>query len=52
MQIPSRCPWLVVAEDLQLAVPMAFDQRRWSLVAKIPRPTDSRENLVLYKKKP
>jgi hypothetical protein len=49
---PSTCPWLVVAEDLQLAVPMAFDQRRWSLVAKIPRPTDSRENLVLYKKKP
>lgn len=51
-QSPSTCPWLVVAEDLQLAVPMAFDQRRWSLVAKIPRPTDSRENLVLYKKKP
>jgi hypothetical protein len=51
-QAPSTCPWLVVAEDLQLAVPMAFDQRRWSLVAKIPRPTDSRENLVLYKKKP
>jgi 4-amino-4-deoxy-L-arabinose transferase-like glycosyltransferase len=51
-QAPSTCPWLVVAEDLQLTVPMAFDQRRWSLVAKIPRPTDSRENLVLYKKKP
>jgi 4-amino-4-deoxy-L-arabinose transferase-like glycosyltransferase len=49
---PSTCPWLVVAEDLQLTVPMAFDQRRWSLVAKIPRPTDSRENLVLYKKQP
>jgi 4-amino-4-deoxy-L-arabinose transferase-like glycosyltransferase len=49
---PSTCPWLVVAEDLQVAVPMAFDQRRWSLIAKIPRPTDSRENLVLYKKKP
>jgi 4-amino-4-deoxy-L-arabinose transferase-like glycosyltransferase len=51
-QAPSTCPWLVVAEDLQLAVPMAFDQRHWSLVAKIPRPTDTRENLVLYKKKP
>jgi hypothetical protein len=51
-QAPSTCPWLVAAEDLQLAVPMAFDQRHWSLVAKIPRPTDTRENLVLYKKKP
>jgi hypothetical protein len=51
-QAPSTCPWLVVAEDLQLAMPMAFDQRHWSLVAKIPRPTDTRENLVLYKKKP
>ena len=51
-QVPSACPWLVVAEDLQLAVPMAFDQRRWEMVAKIPRPTDARDNLVLYKKRP
>lgn len=50
-QAPGACPWLVATEDLQATVPMAFDQRRWSLVAKIPRPTDARDNLVLYKKK-
>lgn len=47
----SACPWLVATEDLELSVPMAFDSRRWSLVAKIPRPTDARDNLLLYKKK-
>lgn len=47
----STCPWLVATEDLELSVPMAFDGRRWSLVAKIPRPTDARDNLLLYKKK-
>jgi hypothetical protein len=49
---PSACPWLVVAEDLELSVPTAFDRKRWALVARIPRPTDARENLLLYKKKP
>jgi hypothetical protein len=33
-------------------VPTAFDRKRWALVARIPRPTDARENLLLYKKKP
>ena len=47
---PSACPWLVAAEDLQVSVPMAYDARRWTLVAKIPRPTDKRDNLLLYKK--
>jgi hypothetical protein len=30
---------------------MAFELRHWTPVTKIPRPTDRRENLVLYKKK-
>jgi hypothetical protein len=47
---PSACPWLVAAEDLQVSVPMVFDARHWSLVAKIPRPTDKRDNLLLYRK--
>ena len=46
----SACPWLVAAEDLQLSVPMILDVRRWSLVAKIPRPTDKRDNLLLYRR--
>jgi hypothetical protein len=49
--VPSACPWLVVAEDLQASMPMAFELRHWTPVTKIPRPTDRRENLVLYKKK-
>nr|WP_222622944.1 hypothetical protein [Ramlibacter cellulosilyticus] len=47
----SPCTWLVVAEDLELSVATAFDKRHWALVARIPRPTDARENLLLYKKK-
>lgn len=48
---PSACPWLVVSEDLESSVAMAFDARRWTLVAKIPRPTDRRDNLLLYRKR-
>jgi hypothetical protein len=48
----ADCPWLVVAEDLQVLLPTSFDARHWKIVAKYPRPTDSRENLLLYQKKP
>lgn len=48
---PPACPWLVVAEDLEAAVPLAFDTKQWRLVAKFPRPTDRRENLLLYQKR-
>jgi hypothetical protein len=47
----STCPWLIVAADLELSVPTAFNKQHWTLVARIPRPTDARENLILYKKK-
>jgi hypothetical protein len=47
----STCPWLIVAGDLELSMPTAFDKHQWTLVARIPRPTDARENLLLYKKK-
>lgn len=47
----SPCPWLVAAGDLEASVPAVFDKHRWTLVARIPRPTDARENLLLYKKK-
>ena len=47
----SPCTWLVATEDLELSVPTAFDKKHWVLVARIPRPTDARENLLLYKKK-
>ncbi len=47
----SPCPWLVAAGDLELSIGTAFDKRRWTLVARIPRPTDAHETLLLYKKK-
>jgi len=48
----SACPWLIAAEDLKSVVPRAFAPVRWKLVASIPRPTDKRENVLLYKKIP
>jgi hypothetical protein len=46
----SACPWLVAVEDLEGSLPLAYGRRQWQLVAKIPRPTDRRDNLLLYKK--
>jgi 4-amino-4-deoxy-L-arabinose transferase-like glycosyltransferase len=50
-QIPSGCPWLVAAQDLQVSLPMALNLREWRLVTTVRRPTDQRENLLLYKKR-
>ncbi|HZN47256.1 MAG TPA: hypothetical protein VFB71_06505 [Ramlibacter sp.] len=49
-EIPSNCPWLVAAQDLQGSLPMALNLRQWTLVTTVRRPTDQRENLLLYKK--
>jgi 4-amino-4-deoxy-L-arabinose transferase-like glycosyltransferase len=48
--IPGQCPWLIASEDLQSSVRMAFVAPHWRLVARIQRPTDSRENVLLYQK--
>lgn len=50
-QIPSACPWLVASQDLQLSLPMAMNLKQWQLVTTVRRPTDQRENLLLYKKR-
>jgi hypothetical protein len=46
------CPWLVAAQDLQSTVGMALDQRQWALAAIVRRPTDARDNLLLYRRNP
>jgi 4-amino-4-deoxy-L-arabinose transferase-like glycosyltransferase len=51
-QIPSACPWLVASQELESSLSMALDLKRWQLVTTVRRPTDQRENLLLYKKKP
>jgi hypothetical protein len=48
--IPSACPWLVAAPDVQVALPMVLDARQWQLVATVRRPTDARDNLLLFRK--
>lgn len=50
-QIPSACPWLVASQDLQQSLPMALNLKQWELVTTVRRPTDQRENLLLYKKR-
>jgi hypothetical protein len=49
--LPSSCRWLVAAQDLEAAVPMVFDPRRWVRVATVNRPTDRHDNLLLYRKR-
>ena len=49
---PSTCPWLLASEEVKPSVPMAFAPDRWTLVARVPRPTDARENVLLFKKTP
>lgn len=48
----TSCPWLVAAEELEGSVRMAFGGGRWQLVDRIPRPTDSHENILLYRRMP
>ena len=50
-QVPSACPWLVAAQDLQVFLPMALNLEQWRLVTTVRRPTDQRENLLLYRKR-
>lgn len=50
-QIPSNCPWLVAAQNLQVSLPMALNLKQWRLVTTVRRPTDQRENLLLYRKR-
>ncbi|MDP3760039.1 MAG: hypothetical protein Q8R01_05935 [Ramlibacter sp.] len=53
MRLASRegnCPWLLVTSDLQPAVSVALDMRRWRLVASIRRPVDAHDNVLLYRR--
>jgi 4-amino-4-deoxy-L-arabinose transferase-like glycosyltransferase len=45
----SQCPWLVVGSEYQAAASMAMDMKQWSLMATVRRPTDARDNLLLYR---
>lgn len=49
--LPSACPWLVASQDVQATLPMVLDARQWALVATVRRPTDAKDNLLLYRKR-
>lgn len=43
------CPWLVMSSEFQQVAAMALDMKRWELVATVRRPTDPKDNLLLYR---
>jgi hypothetical protein len=49
--LPSACPWLVVAQEVQPSLGMVTNARQWTLMATIRRPTDKNDNLLLYRKR-
>ena len=44
------CPWLIASADLQAAMSVALDMRRWQLVATVRRPVDAHDNVLLYRR--
>jgi hypothetical protein len=45
----ARCSWLVITSEFQQLAAMALDMRQWELVATVRRPTDPKENVLLYR---
>jgi 4-amino-4-deoxy-L-arabinose transferase-like glycosyltransferase len=45
----DACPWLVIASDYQAVAKLALDMRRWEPVATVRRPTDAKDNVLLYR---
>ena len=49
--LPHACPWLVATQDLEASLPMVLEKHQWDRVASVRRPTDARDNLLLYRKR-
>jgi hypothetical protein len=47
---PASCPWLLIDADIQAALPLAVDLKQWHMVSTIRRPSDSNDNVVLYRR--
>ena len=48
--LPGTCPWLVASQDIQASLKMVLQPKQWTLVATVRRPTDAKDNLLLYRK--
>ncbi len=47
---PATCPWLLVDADAQHSASLAVDLRQWRVVSLIARPSDSNDNVLLYRR--
>jgi 4-amino-4-deoxy-L-arabinose transferase-like glycosyltransferase len=48
--LEGSCPWLLVAAPMRPAANLALDMKSWQLVASVRRPSDSDENVLLYRR--
>ena len=48
--MPAACPWLLVDADAQQSASIWVDLRQWRLVSVVQRPSDSNDNLVLFRR--
>ena len=46
----GACPWLIAPADLQAAMSLGLDMRRWQLVSTVRRPVDAHDNVLLYRR--
>ena len=47
---PAACPWLLVDADAQHSASLAIDLREWEPLALVARPSDSNDNVLLYRR--
>jgi hypothetical protein len=45
----AQCPWLLASQDVQPALGLAVDAKAWELVTSVRRPTDAKDNLLLFR---
>ncbi|MES2632847.1 MAG: hypothetical protein V4669_07740 [Pseudomonadota bacterium] len=43
------CPWMLVDDELRWTLPFAIDMSGWKLIVRVRRPTDAKDNVVLYR---
>ncbi len=46
----AQCGWLVMGSEYQPAADLALDMKQWRLAATVRRPTDDKDNVLLYER--
>ena len=49
--VPASCPWMVIDADAVQSASIAVDMRQWRSVATVARPSDSNDDLVLFRRR-